>query len=464
MSEEPASIVPSPSIFLSYASEDRAAARALRETLTKAGLEVWLDEEELAGGDAWDAKIRQQIRTCTYFMPIVSATTEARREGYFRREWRFAVERTLDLADDVMFLVPVVVDDTPEQNSRVPEKFLTVQWLRCPGGRETPTLLMLATRLVAEHRAAHTPQPPRVFSSPGVTRPPLSMQQPPAAEPPPLDGEGRRKTRRREKAPPPFPVFPAFPQPGHRERFVYDIVVWAGHLIVAFWWRLPRWLRLVATVFIVFKLVGFVISFGSGSRNNNEDHSRPKPSTTEQVDAALKQTGDAGNHRSDTANKVLKATAAALDALQSGRPLAIVVFGATDPALKEAALKSFSAVRAQAQQAGHDNDVSIGVIPFLPGTTEADILARASALKCRWLLVGTARPEAEDEFTLSLQLYETATRKVVWQAERRGDRDAAGEVGAALGHDLLAHVPFDAPDKPPATTPPPAEPPPAPAP
>ena len=102
---------PTHSVFISYASADRAAARLLRDTLASAGLEVWLDEDELAGGEAWDAKIRNQIRTCSYFMPVISATTEVRREGYFRREWRLAVERTLDFADDVMFLVPVVIDE-----------------------------------------------------------------------------------------------------------------------------------------------------------------------------------------------------------------------------------------------------------------------------------------------------------------------------------------------------------------
>jgi hypothetical protein len=39
-------------------------------------------------------------------MPLVSAQTERRREGYFRREWRLAVERTLDMADDHPFLCP----------------------------------------------------------------------------------------------------------------------------------------------------------------------------------------------------------------------------------------------------------------------------------------------------------------------------------------------------------------------
>src|SRR5476649_2558571 len=96
---EPAAIQPpspAPSVFISYASEDRAAARALRETLSAAGLEVWYDEEELTGGDAWDKKIRRQIRDCEYFMPVISATTESRKEGYFRREWRLATERSLE--------------------------------------------------------------------------------------------------------------------------------------------------------------------------------------------------------------------------------------------------------------------------------------------------------------------------------------------------------------------------------
>src|SRR5258708_15349392 len=155
---------PLPSVFVSYASSDRAAARALRDTLTAAGLEVWLDEDELGGGEAWDARIRNQIRTCTSFMPVISATTETRREGYFRREWRLAVERTLDFADDVMFLVPVVIDDTRDAGARVPEKFFTVQWLRLPGGQTTPALQDLARQLpkaetVATPPPAHPPPP-----------------------------------------------------------------------------------------------------------------------------------------------------------------------------------------------------------------------------------------------------------------------------------------------------------------
>src|SRR5882757_8922430 len=140
---------PAPSVFISYASEDRTAARLLRDALTAAGLDVWYDENELGGGDSWDQKIRRQIRDCDHFMPMISAATEARKEGYFRREWRLAAERTLDMADDVMFLLPVAIDGTSELGARVPDKFLAVQWLRLPGGLATPALEALCRRLLA---------------------------------------------------------------------------------------------------------------------------------------------------------------------------------------------------------------------------------------------------------------------------------------------------------------------------
>ena len=161
-----------PTVFLSYASEDRPAARLIGETLPGYGLEVWYDESELGGGDAWDQKIRRQIRECDYFMPLVSAQTEARNEGYFRREWRLAVERTLDMADDHLFLLPIVIDDTDETRARVPEKFLTVQWLRVPGGRATPALQALCRRLLASEPAA-APSPRRATSAHIVATPPM---------------------------------------------------------------------------------------------------------------------------------------------------------------------------------------------------------------------------------------------------------------------------------------------------
>jgi TolB-like protein/Tfp pilus assembly protein PilF len=124
-------------VFLSYASEDAAAAQRISTTLRAAGIEVWFDQSELRGGDVWDQQIRQRIHDCALFIPVISAHTEQRREGYFRREWRLAVDRTHDMSDRTLFVVPVVIDATREKGADVPESFLKVQWTHLPGG-ETP--------------------------------------------------------------------------------------------------------------------------------------------------------------------------------------------------------------------------------------------------------------------------------------------------------------------------------------
>src|SRR3954465_9724499 len=99
-------------VFLSYASQDSEAARRIADALRAAGVEVWFDQNELVGGDAWDAKIRKQIADCALFVPGVSAGPPARGEGYFRIEWRLAAQRTHAISDDTPFLLPVVIDQT----------------------------------------------------------------------------------------------------------------------------------------------------------------------------------------------------------------------------------------------------------------------------------------------------------------------------------------------------------------
>ncbi len=125
-------------VFLSYASQDAEAARRICDSLRAADVEVWFDQSELRGGDAWDQKIRRQIRDCVLFLPVVSTATQARREGYFRLEWKLADDRTHLMAKGTPFIVPVCVDDTKDWDALVPDSFMNVQWTRLPGG-ETPS-------------------------------------------------------------------------------------------------------------------------------------------------------------------------------------------------------------------------------------------------------------------------------------------------------------------------------------
>lgn len=128
-------------VFLSYASQDAVAARRICAALQAVGAEVWFDQNQLVGGEAWDAKIRQQISDCTLFVPVISANTQARLEGYFRIEWKLAAVRTHGMAEEKCFLLPVVIDGTPEAEGKVPAEFRAVQWTKLPDGETTPAFV-----------------------------------------------------------------------------------------------------------------------------------------------------------------------------------------------------------------------------------------------------------------------------------------------------------------------------------
>src|SRR5215469_1658154 len=165
-SPKPAS-TPTGAVFLSYASEDVEAAARIASGLRAAGIEVWFDQSELRGGDAWDHRIREQIHDCRLFIAVVSAHSEQRDEGYFRLEWKLAIDRSHLMAAKKAFIVPVVIDGTSERSASVPDKFHELQWTRLLGGDPNPAfveriqrLLSLTTATQPVARAAEVPAAP----------------------------------------------------------------------------------------------------------------------------------------------------------------------------------------------------------------------------------------------------------------------------------------------------------------
>ena len=63
-------------VFLSYASQDADATRRICDALRAEGIEVWFDQSELRGGDAWARQIRQQIRLCALFIPCMRGVSD----------------------------------------------------------------------------------------------------------------------------------------------------------------------------------------------------------------------------------------------------------------------------------------------------------------------------------------------------------------------------------------------------
>jgi len=146
-------------VFISYASQDGEAAQGICDALRAAGLEVWFDQAELRGGDAWDASIREQIMGCALFIALISPNTDARSEGYFRLEWKLAVDRSHLMADDQAFLLPVLLGDKSDASARVPEAFRSRQWLRVADASATQSLVERVQQLL-EAGSAPLPDAP----------------------------------------------------------------------------------------------------------------------------------------------------------------------------------------------------------------------------------------------------------------------------------------------------------------
>jgi len=394
-----------PSVFLSYASEDRPAARLLRDALPAYGLDVWYDESELGGGEAWDQKIRRQIRECDYFMPLVSARTEARLEGYFRREWRLAVERTLDMADDHPFLLPLVIDDTNQTTARVPEKFLQVQWLKVPGGAPTPALESMCRRLADSNAGA----PDADRKSPGG-----------AAKPP--SGAAPRTTRQ----------FPR-EEPGRPLQYCFDVVVWASQALWVQFKRLPRWVRILAYLWF----------FGSlASRCDSSDHGKSGDATPTKVEKPkvivpntkdLPNKGDLAKLGSQIAKEIADDSD---DADDTHSPILAVPFGAPegDAAGQKLADSAFAMAYGKVNLAHHG---AIGVAQEPLASHELGAaLERGRTIHAQYVLWGLVEPaEGHDVFTVKIA--KVADGTVTWSKSYQ----AAAADPAVIAADVNAHVP-----------------------
>jgi TIR domain-containing protein/SIR2-like protein len=154
----PAEPVPLPakiglrSLFISYAREDEKEVEQLRAGLEEAGLEVWFDRKQLMSGDDWKYKITENVRSCLFFLPVVSRQTEAAlSDRFFREEWTQASERVRRDAKSYKFILPIKLDEGPHKE--VPENFDMKNWTFLPGGKVTPDFLSQIKAWVAERTA-----------------------------------------------------------------------------------------------------------------------------------------------------------------------------------------------------------------------------------------------------------------------------------------------------------------------
>jgi hypothetical protein len=65
-------------VFLSYASQDAEASRRICDALRAAGVEVWFDQSELVGGDAWDSRCARSFEFCVRSLGLKTERGDSR--------------------------------------------------------------------------------------------------------------------------------------------------------------------------------------------------------------------------------------------------------------------------------------------------------------------------------------------------------------------------------------------------
>lgn len=113
--------------FVSYCRQtDAPAAAALVEALgappfSVAAREIWYDRSTIDPGDRFAKSIFNGIRSCRYFVPLISRPSDLIAEKFFRREWNAAVKREEGIMGET-FVLPMIVDPDykPEAYERVP--------------------------------------------------------------------------------------------------------------------------------------------------------------------------------------------------------------------------------------------------------------------------------------------------------------------------------------------------------
>lgn len=145
-------------VFVSFASEDFAAAQSLAAGLAAAGLDVWFEREQLGPGADLPTRIELGIQRCAVFVPVISARSlnPDIQESWYWREWNAADYRARGFAPDAAFIVPVVVDGTSPDLSatQLHESFKRKLGAVLPGGMVTQAFTDSLTDLVqAYHRS-----------------------------------------------------------------------------------------------------------------------------------------------------------------------------------------------------------------------------------------------------------------------------------------------------------------------
>ena len=151
-------------VFLSYASDDAAAATLMQGALAGRQIDTWFDAQRLNAGASYDKVIERNIGLCGVIIIVMSQATLSRlqrwrdndgshpdKKPYFLREWDLALARESLFAGSLT-ICPIYIDAVNLHDSIIPEGLRKLTCESIPGGNAEEAFLDRIKKAVREQR------------------------------------------------------------------------------------------------------------------------------------------------------------------------------------------------------------------------------------------------------------------------------------------------------------------------
>lgn len=124
--------MPRGSVFISYSRDDLQTAVQVAQSLSFAGVPVWLDKQRLQPGENYERSLEYTIKdSASYFISLISHATEADPNRYVHQERRWAGQKHVD---GFVFYIPAIIDNLRDSEVHLePECFAKIHRERITG-------------------------------------------------------------------------------------------------------------------------------------------------------------------------------------------------------------------------------------------------------------------------------------------------------------------------------------------
>jgi hypothetical protein len=111
-------------VFICHSKYDKPKAQELHDKLKDDGIDVWMDNERLIGGNDWELEIEKEIKDSHVVLTLFSENSVSQ-TGYVQKEIEIALDYAKHHPEGDIFLVPVRLDNC-EIPFRISKRF---QWV-----------------------------------------------------------------------------------------------------------------------------------------------------------------------------------------------------------------------------------------------------------------------------------------------------------------------------------------------